>query len=367
MVVSKFAFEFNLCRYNEAPILVWKLLEMCKEQSPLLLPAPVTVEGLNSRQRSVPTVNKWSAAVVESLPAEDQCEAVTQMKAVMLLDLGERIDDKSQLNGALQLGACALTPVYKALFQPGNAKFNTIVPADDAVVAVDYLRKAVRTAASNAHTNAIADARETERLAAASQSRRVAVEERTAAARAAVAASERGSAEEHLAQRELLRADEDAHTATTTALPAAEQRPETRDALDVFGSGDYSSDDEVLVNINASNNASGQRLSAEMDAAEKEVDNHLGFLYSRNDKEMEVAAFWGGRVDMPHLREVARGLLGFPAASAAAENVFASAGRLVSNLRSSLSPERVNMQLMLYKNNGLWGQLGELELAEDEE
>jgi hypothetical protein len=47
-------------------------------------------------------------------------------------------------------------------------------------------------------------------------------------------------------------------------------------------------------------------------------------------------------------------LLGIPASSAGSEIAFSSAGRLLSDLRTSLSPRRVNMILVLYKNQGMW-------------
>ena len=47
-------------------------------------------------------------------------------------------------------------------------------------------------------------------------------------------------------------------------------------------------------------------------------------------------------------------LLAIPASSAGAEMTFSTAGQLLSEMRTCLKPRKVNMILVLYKNQTLW-------------
>ena len=63
---------------------------------------------------------------------------------------------------------------------------------------------------------------------------------------------------------------------------------------------------------------------------------------------------WKANTEFPTLRILMHSLLAIPASSAGAEMTFSTAGQLLSEMRTCLKPRKVNMILVLYKNQTLW-------------
>ena len=117
--------------------------------------------------------------------------------------------------------------------------------------------------------------------------------------------------------------------------------------------------------------SSGKQMQGEEPAKKKKKETAMSFLLGMttqddSDSSTEVDRFvaesqlqpdddaleWWGRNEhrFPMVANLARRLLCVPATSVPSERIFSTAGMIVNNLRSSLSPDNVDMLIFLNKN-----------------
>lgn len=128
---------------------------------------------------------------------------------------------------------------------------------------------------------------------------------------------------------------------TTTASANHQPMDSVEDAMPIAGQKRHaSSDDDFLDEF-------GPKRPR---APDDEVDTYLKEDVERIHPS-DVLNWWKNKSDkFPRLSRLARKLLAIPATSAASESVFSRAGRTVTDLRSSLSPENVRHLLFLHCN-----------------
>ena len=275
-------------------------LDLSAEETYQLRELCAALEPLSSAMQDIGGESYCSMSLVQPLlhklrtkylaPTEADTPAVYEFKAAALADLSERYTDPALKS--LLAAATALDPRFR--------DFQFIRDRESRVAAVEFAKQQLQLYAARVPDDEVREAGL--------------------------------SLESQLPQ-------DSADSAGTTEPPPKRARGESN-LMSFLTSDD--DDDE--------NNATGNAVRREL-PLEQQIGNYYNNAVSPTTDPLN---YWrSSAVNHPRLTALAQRLLAIPGSSVPSERMFSTAGQIVTDLRSSLSPDSVSRLLFLHKNSDL--------------